>query len=160
MKRENDLKFLDRAVAIAAAALERGVSPFSSVLVKDQKILVEATNQTTAEDNPTSHAEMVAIREACRTHGSRSLAGGTIYCSCEPCPMCLSAMFYTGITRVVFAATLEDAIDFGSGDPCLSARWLNEHGRMHIELLQLGGKTTREDMVALFKKCVAKYGHL
>lgn len=88
--------------------------PFGAVIVKDGKIIASGVNEVTSSNDPTAHAEVVAIREACRQLGSFQLAGCEIYCSCEPCPMCLGAIYWARPDKIYYANTKEDAaaIDF------------------------------------------------
>ena len=89
------LTFMRRAIALSHEMMERGTGgPFGAVVVIDGNIVAEGWNQVTSSNDPTAHAEVTAIRSACRTLGSFSLAGGEIYTSCEPCPMCLAAIYW------------------------------------------------------------------
>lgn len=157
MLHKDELEYLQQAINLAYMALEDGNSPFAAVIVKDNQILAAARNRTVTEHNPTLHAEIVAIQEACREHGVKAVAGSTIFCSCEPCPMCLSAIYYTELPKIVYAATLADAIRFNSGDPPLTAEWLNEHGHLNLQIVATEG---RERVVSLFEQYVHKFGHL
>ena len=92
--------------------------PFGAVLVRDDTVLHEAVNECAQTGDPTAHAEMVALREAGRTHGPDALRGSTMYASGIPCPMCLAAMHFAGIERIVYAFSQEDAAPYGlSTDP-------------------------------------------
>jgi tRNA(Arg) A34 adenosine deaminase TadA len=90
--------------------------PFGAVVVKDGAIIAEGFNQVTSANDPTAHAEVTAIREACRKLGSFKLEGCEIYTSCEPCPMCLSAIFWARIDHIYYANTREDAARIGFDD--------------------------------------------
>lgn len=90
--------------------------PFGSVVVKDDKIIGKGVNSVTTTNDPTAHAEIVAIREACQHVGAFHLEGCTLYTSCEPCPMCLSAIYWARIDRLVYACTKEDASRAGFDD--------------------------------------------
>ncbi len=149
--------FLLRAIALSREALNTRDGAFGAVIVKDGKVLAAERNRTYVESNPTLHAEMVAIREACRKHGPDALVGSTIYCSCEPCLMCLLGIAYSEIKQIVYAATLEDAIKYGSGDPPIYARDIVEQGKLPVVLVP-GGH--REEAVAVFEEYVKKYGSL
>jgi guanine deaminase len=112
--------FMRRAIALADQNVANGTGgPFGSVVVRDGKIIGEGANTVTGSHDPTAHAEIVAIREACRTLGSHSLAGCEIYASCEPCPMCLSAIYWARIDRAWFGNTAADAADIGFDDAFL-----------------------------------------
>lgn len=153
----NDDEYIKRVLELTAAAIVDGDSPFGACLVKENKVLALARNRTIAENNPTAHAEMVAIREACAASGSESLRGSTAYCSCEPCAMCLMGLFYVGVTRVVYAATLDDARAAGSGDPPLGAQMLNDLGRLNLTLVQ---GPFRGNAQELFQRFIQSHGHL
>ncbi len=96
--------WLDRAVGLATANVARGGGPFGAVVVRDGMVIGEGSNRVTADLDPTAHAEVVAIRAACRRIASFSLAGATLYASCEPCPLCLSASLWARVDAVVHAA--------------------------------------------------------
>lgn len=115
MLKEAEKKFLDRAVELSRRGMENGQGgPFGCVIVRNNEIVGEGTNQVTSSNDPTAHAEVVAIRNACKTLNSFQLEGCDIYTSCEPCPMCLGAIYWARPRRVVFANTREEAasIDF------------------------------------------------
>ena len=110
-----DRAHLDRAVALSRAGMEAGEGgPFGAVVVRDGRVLGEGWNRVTATADPTAHAELVAIRRACRRVGSFDLGGAVVYATCEPCPMCWGAIHWARCARVVFANVAADAaaIDF------------------------------------------------
>lgn len=107
------------AEAIKMAELnlkENNGGPFGAIIVKDGKIIARGSNKVTVMNDPTAHAEIVAIREACRNLDSFQLAGCDIYCSCEPCPMCLGAIYWARPDRIFFAANHHDAANAGFDD--------------------------------------------
>lgn len=107
--------FMRRAIELSVENVLKGYGgPFGAVVVKDGAIIAEGSNRVTATHDPTAHAEIVAIREACSKLGSFQLDGCEIYCSCEPCPMCLGAIYWARPERIYFANTKTDAasIDF------------------------------------------------
>lgn len=107
--------FLQRAVDIARTHMQSGNGgPFGAVVVENGQIIAEGHNQVTSCNDPTAHAEVVAIREACKAKGTFDLSGCEIYASCEPCPMCLSAIYWARLDRIYYANTRDDAarIDF------------------------------------------------
>ncbi|WP_314387724.1 nucleoside deaminase [Pseudomonas brenneri] len=112
MSPQHDQTWLQRAVALAQDNVARGGRPFGAVLVKDGEVRVEAVNEIHLSQDPTAHAEMLAIRTASQTLGT-NLEGCVIYASDQPCPMCLGAMYLCGVSRVVFAASNEMAAPFG-----------------------------------------------
>jgi len=109
--------FMKRAVQIARKGMNNNEGgPFGCVIVKDGKIIAEGNNQVIVDNDPTAHAEIVAIRKACKEVGSFELTGCEIYTSCEPCPMCLGAIYWTRPDAVYFAATRKDAAEAGFDD--------------------------------------------
>ncbi len=113
----SDLRHLDRAVALSRQHMERGAGgPFGAVVVLDGRVVGEGWNQVTSTCDPTAHAEVVAIRDACRNLNTHSLAGAVIYSSCEPCPMCLAAILWARCDRLVYANTRQDAAAIGFDD--------------------------------------------
>lgn len=108
-------RFMQHAIALSRKGMESGDGgPFGAVVVKGDEIIGEGWNQVLATTDPTAHAEVVAIRQACERLGAFQLAGCEIYTSCEPCPMCLGAIYWARPQRVYYANTKEDAaaIDF------------------------------------------------
>lgn len=113
---ENDKNFLRRAVEIAGKGIEDGGGPFGAVITKDGKIISEAYNKVVLSNDPTAHAEILAIRQASAVLKSHELNKCTLYTSCEPCPMCLGAIYWAGIKKVVYACDRSDAEDAGFSD--------------------------------------------
>lgn len=113
-------EYLERAIELARIGMVQGHGgPFGAVVVRGDQVLAEAFNQVTGSLDPTAHAEVGAIRAACRTLGTFSLAGCEIYSSCEPCPMCLSAIYWARLDTLYFAATRGDAAEIGFDDAFL-----------------------------------------
>jgi tRNA(Arg) A34 adenosine deaminase TadA len=103
-------KFMQRAIELAIENVRSGRGgPFGAVIVKDGAVIAEGTNCVTSSNDPTAHAEVVAIREACRKLGSFQLDGCELYTSCEPCPMCLGAIYWARPARVFYGASAGDA---------------------------------------------------
>ena len=102
-------RFMQQAIELAAASVRANGGPFAALVVKDGKVVATGVNQVVNANDPTAHAEVVAIREACRALGTFQLAGCDVYASCEPCPMCLGALYWARPARIFFAATREDA---------------------------------------------------
>lgn len=114
---KEDQKFLQLAIELAQTGIDRNAGgPFGAVIVRDGQIIGSGYNRVTSSNDPTAHAEVEAIREACRLIGSFQLDGCTIYASCEPCPMCLGAIYWARPGRVVYACTREDAAAIGFDD--------------------------------------------
>ena len=102
-------EFMMKAIELSIKSVNIGTGPFGAVIVKDDKIISEGFNTVTSSKDPTSHAEIVAIRNACKTLKNFSLQGYDLYTTCEPCPMCLSAIYWARINKVFYANTREDA---------------------------------------------------
>ena len=107
-------EFMKRAIELSIKSVNNNGGPFGSVIVKDNKIIAEGSNKVTSTYDPTAHGEIVAIREACKKLNNFSLKGCELYSTCEPCPMCLSAIYWARIDKIYYANTREDArkIDF------------------------------------------------
>ncbi|WP_435771868.1 nucleoside deaminase [Nocardioides sp. SYSU DS0651] len=112
----DDERWLDEAVRLATANVAEGGGPFGAVVVRDGVVIGRGQNLVTRELDPTAHAEVVAIRAACRAIGDFSLAGAVLYASCEPCPLCVSASLWARLDRVVHAADRDDAARGGFDD--------------------------------------------
>jgi tRNA(Arg) A34 adenosine deaminase TadA len=109
--------FLERAIEIGRQAMLGGTGgPFGAVIARGDEWIAEGSNQVTSALDPTAHAEIVAIREACRKLGRHSLSGCQLYASCEPCPMCLGATCWARVDALYFAASREDAQAIGFDD--------------------------------------------
>ena len=111
---DKDMEFLRMAAEKSERSVENGGGPFGAVIVKNDEVLAVESNSVTIDNDPTAHAEVNAIRSACRKVGSFKLDGCYVYSSCEPCPMCLSALYWAGVARIYYGNTKEDAdaIDF------------------------------------------------
>jgi len=116
MSDEQDATWLALAVDLATQNVAEGGGPFGAVLVKGDELVATGQNRVTRDLDPSAHAEVVAIRAACRAIGDFSLAGLTLYSSCEPCPMCLATSLWSRVDRVVFAADRDDAARGGFDD--------------------------------------------
>jgi guanine deaminase len=112
-----ETEFMREAIRLSRANVREGKGgPFAAVVVKNGEIIARGTNLVTSTNDPTAHAEIVAIREACKTLHSFQLAGCEIYASCEPCPMCLGAIYWARPERIYFANTRDDAARIGFDD--------------------------------------------
>lgn len=118
MSDDDDSKFMARAIELSriTSLVESAGGAFGCVIVKDGKIIGEGANRVVAEMDPTWHGEMEAIRKACKAEGSFKLEGATLYTSAEPCPMCMAATYWAGISKVFYAAQIEDALEYGNFD--------------------------------------------
>ncbi len=108
--------YMARALELARQNVAAGGGPFGAVVVVDGRIAGEGTNHVTAGNDPTAHAEIVAIRNACARLQTFHLEGATIYCTCEPCPMCLAAVLWARLFRLIYAAGRADAAAVGFDD--------------------------------------------
>ena len=107
-------KFMTRAIELSIESVNSGGGPFGSIIVKNDKVIAEGSNKVTLNNDPTAHGEIVAIRKACKSLNNFNLSGCELYSTCEPCPMCLSAIYWAHIDKVYYANTRDDAkkIDF------------------------------------------------
>ena len=116
-QQEIDKKFLTKAINLSLKPLELNTGgPFGCIITKDNSIVAIGWNKVTSTNDPTAHAEVVAIRNACKELKNFKLDDCVLYTSCEPCPMCLSAIYWAGIKRVVFSCTKNDAASIGFSD--------------------------------------------
>ena len=150
---EQDRQFMKRAIELARAGMDNNDGgPFGCVVAKDGKVIGEGNNRVTSTNDPTAHAEVVAIREACKTLDAFQLDGCSIYTSCEPCPMCLGAIYWARPALVFYACTREDAAAVGFDDDFIydEISLPNENReRVMINLL-------RDEGVALFQAWMVK----
>ena len=114
---EKQKEFMREAIRLSLENVKNGNGgPFGAMIVMNGKIIAEGYNQVTSQNDPTAHAEIVAIRRACDTLDTFHLTGAEIYCSCEPCPMCLAAIHWARIEKIYYANTQEDARHIGFDD--------------------------------------------
>lgn len=113
---EQDRNFMREAIRLADDSVEHGGGPFGAVIVKDGKIVAATSNSVTLDFDPTAHAEVNAIRTACRQLNTFDLSGCTIYSSCEPCPMCLGAIYWAKIDRIFYGNSRKDAARISFSD--------------------------------------------
>ena len=112
----NTKQAMKEALDLAVENVQSGGGPFGAVIVSGGDIIARGANRVTDRHDPTAHAEVMAIRSACKSVGHFELTGCTLYTSCEPCPMCLGAIYWARLDRVVYAATREDAAQAGFDD--------------------------------------------
>jgi tRNA(Arg) A34 adenosine deaminase TadA len=134
----SDKKFMQEAIELSVNNVKSGKGgPFGAVVVKDGKIIARAANSVTLTNDPTAHAEVNAIREACKALNTFQLTGCEIYTSCEPCPMCLGAIYWARPDRVFYANTKKDAAEINFDDDFIYqeiAKPLNERNMKFIQL--------------------------
>tara|TARA_B100001750_G_C14924047_1_gene310753 strand:- start:12 stop:476 length:465 start_codon:yes stop_codon:yes gene_type:complete len=107
-------EFMKMAIELSIESVNKKGGPFGCVIVKNNKVIAKGSNKVTSTNDPTAHGEIVAIREACKKLNNFNLNGSELYSTCEPCPMCLSAIYWARISKIYYANTREDAqkIDF------------------------------------------------
>lgn len=113
---DEPVEHLERAIDLASRNVRENGGPFGAVIVTAGGVVFEGVNRVTADNDPTAHAEVAAIRLACRELGTHDLSGSTLYASCEPCPMCLATALWAKVGRIYFAADRHDAARAGFGD--------------------------------------------
>ena len=150
---EVDTRFLREAIRVARVRMLEGRGgPFGAVVARDGVVVARGWNAVTSTNDPTAHAEVVAIRRACRKLGSFSLAGCVLYASCEPCPMCLAAAYWARIDRLVLAASRDDAARAGFDDAVI-------YEQLPLPVAERSLRTTqllRTEAVAVFDAWLAK----
>ena len=139
-------EFMRRAIAIALENVRNGGGPFGAVIVRDGSLLAEGVNRVTATNDPTAHAEVVAIRAACTKLAAFQLDGCDLYTTCEPCPMCLGAIYWARPARVFFASSAGDAAAAGFDDAFIYDELYLPFASREIPMTQL----LREESLPIF----------
>jgi guanine deaminase len=139
-------QFMRRAIALALDNIRAGGGPFGCVIVKEGRIIAEGANCVTPTNDPTAHAEVVAIREACRALKNFQLEGCELYTTCEPCPMCLGAIYWARPSRVFYAAAAGDAAAAGFDDAFIYDELKKPHVARRIPMAQL----LRDESLSIF----------
>ena len=139
--------FLLRAVWLAKEGIKKGGGPFGAVIVRNGEIISEAINRVVYLNDSTAHAEILSIRQASKVLGTHSLSDCVLYASCEPCPMCLGAIYWSGIKKVFFAAGREDAASAGFSDKYICDEINLPVEKRHIILSQI----TEVDGIEVFR---------
>lgn len=137
MNINDDIYFLKLAIELAKENVKNGGGPFGAVIVKDGKIIAKGTNRVTSNNDPTAHAEIVAIRQACEKLNDFQLTDCIIYSSCEPCPMCLGAIYWARPKKLVFAANKFDAANAGFDDSLIYDEIHLPYSDRHLETVNL-----------------------
>jgi guanine deaminase len=133
MKKE----FMKRAIELSRLNVETSAGgPFGAVIVLNGKVIGEGSNSVTSINDPTAHAEVMAIRQACKDLSQFDLTGAEIYTSCEPCPMCLSAIYWARISKIYFANTKKDAAAIAFDDDFLYREISKDHDKRSIPMVQ------------------------
>jgi tRNA(Arg) A34 adenosine deaminase TadA len=138
-------QFMKRAIDLSAERMRMGAGgPFGAVIVKDGSVVAEGFNKVTSANDPTAHAEVSAIREACTALESFSLEGCVIYTSCEPCPMCLAAIYWARLDAVYFANTRKDAANIGFDDDHIYQEIPKDLSERAISMVQVDLQEARD----------------
>ena len=149
----NKNDFMNKAIEKSSYGMDNNYGgPFGAVIVKDGEIVAEAFNRVTSSNDPTAHAEVTAIREACKKLNTFDLSGCELYTSCEPCPMCLAAIYWARIKKIYYANTKEDAADIDFDDNFIYEEFAKEKSKRSIPMEQIG----REKAIEVFKNWTKK----
>ena len=138
---------MKRAIELSIENVSKNGGPFGCVIVKDGKIVSEGSNKVTSSNDPTAHGEIVAIREACRKLNNFSLSGTELYSSCEPCPMCLSAIYWARIDKIYYANTRKDAQKIDFDDSLIYSEFQKNINKRKIPMIQ----TMRNEALKAFE---------
>ena len=130
-------KFMLRAIVLSIESVNAGGGPFGSVIVRDNKIISEGFNKVTSTNDPTAHGEIVAIREACKNLKVFNLNGCELYSTCEPCPMCLSSIYWAHIDKIYYANTRDDAQKIDFDDSLIYSELKKNIKRRKIPMVQM-----------------------
>lgn len=148
-----DRQFMFEAIRLSMENMKAGKGgPFGAVVVKEGKIIAQGFNQVTSTNDPTAHAEVVAIRNACKTLGTFDLSDCELYTSCEPCPMCMASIYWARIPRVFYANTREDAADIGFDDAFIYEELKKPIEERHIEMKEMMRPEAQEAFKAWTEK--------
>ena len=130
-------EFMKRAIELSIESVKNVGGPFGAVIVKDDKIIAEGSNNVTSTNDPTAHGEIVAIREACKKLNNFNLKGCELYSTCEPCPMCLSAIYWARIEKIYYANTREDAKKIDFDDSLIYSEFSKNIDERKIPMVQI-----------------------
>ena len=144
--------FMHQAIALALRNIHDGGGPFAALVVKNGAVVASGANRVTATNDPTAHAEMVAIREACKKLKTFQLDGCEIYTTCEPCPMCLGAIYWARPARVFYASTASDAASAGFDDAFIYDELQTPSGERRIPMTEM----QRTEALVIFQEWLAK----
>lgn len=145
-----DEKFMRMAIDKAKQGIDDGQTPFGACIVKDGEVVVCVHNMVWKTTDITAHAEVHAIREACRILGTTDLSGCVIYSTCEPCPMCFSAIHWAKISRIVYGASIDDAAHTGFNELPISNRTMKELGKSPVEIVGGFLRDENRELFAIF----------
>lgn len=142
-----DREFMQQAIELSKENVLNGGGPFGAVIVRDGKVIATGTNRVTANNDPTAHAEVNAIRSACAKEGRFKLEGCTCYTSCEPCPMCLAALYWAGVERIFYGNTKDDAKAINFDDSFIYDEIAKPYAKRAIPIINI----MREEAISAFK---------
>ena len=131
------IEFMKKAIELSIESVNSGGGPFGCVIVKNDKIISEGSNKVTSSNDPTAHGEIVAIREACKKINNFSLSGCELYSTCEPCPMCLSAIYWARIDKIYYANTRKDAQKIDFDDSLIYSEFQKNINERKIPMIQM-----------------------
>ena len=138
---------MKRAIQLSIDSVKNGGGPFGAVIVKNDKIIAEGSNKVTMNNDPTAHGEIVAIREACKKLNNFNLKGSKIYSTAEPCPMCLSAIYWARIDEIYYANTRDDARKIDFDDSLIYSELQKNINKRKIPMTQI----MRDDALKAFE---------
>ena len=141
---DQDRQFMKMACDLACENIDRGGGPFGAVIVKDGEVIAAAGNSVTIDNDPTAHAEVNAIRRACSLTRNFKLDGCVVYSSCEPCPMCLSALYWAGVSRIYYGNTAADVDRINFGDDFIYKEIEKPHLERAIPCIHMEGTSAIE----------------
>lgn len=144
---DDDKRFMQMAIDLSIENVKNGGGPFGAVIVRNGEIIATGANRVTANNDPTAHAEVSAIRAACAKVGNFKLEGATCYTSCEPCPMCLSALYWAGVERIFYGNTKDDAKAIDFDDSFIYDEIAKPYAKRTIPAINL----MREEALAAFR---------
>ena len=130
-------EFMKRAIELSVESVKKGGGPFGCIIVKNGEIVSEGSNKVTLTNDPTAHGEIVAIRAACKKLDNFNLKGCELYSTCEPCPMCLSAIYWARIDKVYYANTRKDAQKIGFDDALIYSEFQKNIDKRKIPMIQM-----------------------
>jgi tRNA(Arg) A34 adenosine deaminase TadA len=148
---KNDKNFMKKAIKVAKEGIKSGKTPFGVVIVKDNKVIAKTHNQVWSTTDSTAHAEIKAIQEACKNVDSIDLSGATIYSTCEPCPMCFSAIHWAKIDRVVYGASINDAKNAGFNELSISNKSMKKLGKSRVKIAKRVLKNRNRTLFDIWK---------
>lgn len=148
----DDERFMQMAIDLSVDNVANGGGPFGAVIVRNGEIIATGVNRVTSTNDPTAHAEVSAIRAACAAIGDFKLTGCTVYSSCEPCPMCLSALYWAGVARIFYGNTKADAKAIDFDDSFIYDEIARDYSERSIPCVNF----MRDEALAAFRAWTAK----